>query len=191
MKVILNDFVAHLGSPGDEVDVAPGFARNYLLPKKLAMTADDSNRKTFQNNLKQRARKITNIKAGAEEKKAALQALEPLVFVRRSGEGGRLFGSVTSADIEEALKEKGFAVEKKQIELKQPIKTISDMSVSIKLHQKVTATVTVSVQAEKVEAAQAAEEAVLSVEEAQLAAHAAAAPPKGRDDDDDDDDYDL
>ncbi len=151
MKVILNDFVAHLGAPGDEVSVAPGYARNYLLPKKLAIVADAANKKTFENNLRQRARKLTRIKAGADEKKAQLEALETLVFTRRAGEGGKLFGSVTSHDIEEALKAKGFVIEKKQIELKQPIKTVMDTNVAVKLHQKVIAMIKVSVQGEATE----------------------------------------
>ena len=148
MKIILNDFVAHLGAPGDEVNVAPGYARNYLLPKKLAVEATEGNRKTYENNLRHRARKLVKIKSEAEVQKEKIDALEALVFTRKSGEEGKLFGSVTSGDIEEALTEKGFRIERKQIELKSPIKLVSQTAVTIKIFSGVKAVVTVVVQAE-------------------------------------------
>lgn len=180
MKVILSDFVPHLGVPGDEVDVAPGYARNFLLPKNLAFEATEGNRKTYENNLRQRARKLTRLKTEAEAKKEALEKLEPLIFVRKAGDEGKLFGSVTSADIEAALREHGFAVEKKQIELRQPLKTVCDAVVTVKLHAKVSASVKLSVQGEApekspeelFEEAQAAAELAAAAEDAEAVATA-------------------
>lgn len=148
MKIILNDFVPHLGAPGDRVEVADGYARNYLIPKKLAAEATAGAIKTFENNLKQRARKLSRVLTEAEEKKNRIENLEPLVFIRKSGEEGKLFGSVTSSDIEEELKAKGFTIEKKQIELKQPIKSISETTVTVKLFTGINAQVKVAVEAE-------------------------------------------
>jgi len=139
MKVILSDFVPHLGAPGDEVNVAPGYARNYLIPKKLGFEANDANRRTYENNLKQRARKLAKMLQEAEAQKAAVEKVESLTFHRKSGEEGKLFGSVTSADIEEALKEKGFDIDKKRIGLTQPIKHVGETEIFIKIHSKVTA----------------------------------------------------
>jgi len=148
MKVILTDFVQSLGAPGDEIDVAPGYARNYLIPKGLGFEATASNRKTYENNLKQRARKMAKAIKEAEAQKAQVDLLEKFVFTRRAGEDGRLFGSVTSADIEKALAERGFNIGKRQIELKQPIKTVSEVEVMVKIHTGVSAKVMVAVEAE-------------------------------------------
>ncbi len=148
MKVILTDFVQSLGAPGDEIDVAPGYARNYLIPKGLGFEATASNRKTYENNLKQRARKMAKVIKEAEAQKVQVDVLETFVFTRRAGEDGRLFGSVTSADIEKAVAERGFNISKRQIELKQPIKTVSEVEVMVKIHTGVSAKVMVSVEAE-------------------------------------------
>ena len=158
MKIILNDFVPNLGVPGDQVEVADGYARNYLIPKKLADEATAGAIKTYDNNLKQRARKLSRVLTEAEEKKNKLESLPTLVFTRKAGEEGKLFGSVTSGDIEDALKAKGFSVEKKQIELKQPIKSISETTVAVKLFTNVAAQVKVSVEAEVEEIAPQEEE---------------------------------
>ncbi len=158
IKVVLNDFVEHLGAPGDQVEVARGYARNYLLPKKLAFEATAANMKTFENNLKQRARKLAQFQSQAEAMKQKLEALDTLTFERKSGDEGKLFGSVTNADIETSLKEKGFQIERKQIVLKHPIKSITLQEVPVKIHSKVTALIKVEVVAEKSE--QAPEEVV-------------------------------
>ena len=158
MKIILNDFVPHLGAPGDQVEVADGYARNYLIPKKLADEATAGAVKTYENNLKQRARKLSRVLTEAEEKKSKLESLPTLVFTRKAGEEGKLFGSVTSGDIEEALKEKGFTIDKKQIGLKQPIKSVSETTVPVKLFTKVAAQVKVAVEAEVEETPEPEEE---------------------------------
>ncbi len=148
MKVILNEFVPQLGEAGDTVDVSPGYARNYLVPQKLAFEATPANIKTYENNLKQRARKISKLIKDAEEQKAKLEAAGQLVFVRKAGEDGKLFGSVTSSDIVEALKEKGFEVDRRKIALDHPIKTVGEVEARIKIHSKVTAAIKIMTQAE-------------------------------------------
>lgn len=172
MKIILNDFVAHLGAPGDQVDVAPGYARNYLLPKKLAFEATAGNVRTYENNLKQRAKKLARILVEAEAQKAKLDGEKLLSFERRAGEEGKLFGSVTSADIEETLTGRGYVIEKKQIELKVPIKIVGETDVIIKIHSQVKATIKVVVSAENKEGA------LVPGEAAARAAEAALAPPE-------------
>ncbi|MGK7344526.1 MAG: 50S ribosomal protein L9 [Candidatus Nitrospinota bacterium M3_3B_026] len=151
MKVILNDFVPSLGAPGDEVDVAPGYARNYLIPRKLGFEATEGNRRTYENNLKQRARKLARILSEAEAQKARLEKMDPLVFTRKAGEEGKLFGSVTNSDIEKELSERGFEIDRKKIDLVQPIKNIGEMDVTIKIHSQVSAAVKVIVQSEAAE----------------------------------------
>ncbi|MDH5510427.1 MAG: 50S ribosomal protein L9 [Nitrospinota bacterium] len=148
MKIILNEYVPNLGDAGERVTVAGGYARNYLLPKKLAFEATAANVKTYENNLKQKARKLVKFHGEAEAKKAQLEAVGPLDFTRKSGEMGKLFGSVTSADLGEALAAKGFDIDKRRIVLNNPIKSLGETSVEIKLHPKVTAVVKVVVHAD-------------------------------------------
>lgn len=168
MKVILTDFVQSLGSPGDEVDVAPGYARNYLIPKNFGFEATVGNCKTYDNNLKQRARKIAKIIKGAEAQKNQVDALGTFVFTRKAGEDGKLFGSVTSADIEKMLAGHGFNISKRQIDLRQPIKTISETDVLVKIHTDVTATVRVVIEAEAVEKVEDEDEENLATVEAEM-----------------------
>ncbi|MDH5756467.1 MAG: 50S ribosomal protein L9 [Nitrospinota bacterium] len=149
MKVILKEYVPNLGDAGDQVVVAAGYARNYLLPKKIAFEATVVNMKTYENNLKQRARKLVKIHSEAEEKRKQLEGVGTLEFIRKAGEMGKLFGSVTSGDVCDALKEKGFEIDKKRIAISSPIKALGETSVQIKLHPKVTAVVKVNVVAEE------------------------------------------
>ncbi|MBI4666816.1 MAG: 50S ribosomal protein L9 [Nitrospinae bacterium] len=148
MKVILSDYVQSLGSAGEEVNVAPGYARNFLIPRGLAFEATEASRKTFNNNLKQRARKLARAISDAESLKGVLEGMEPLVFTRASGEDGKLFGSVTSADIVEALKGRGHEFDKRKVELDRPIKTLGDHEVTLHIHGKVNARLEISVHAE-------------------------------------------
>lgn len=159
MKVILTEFIKTLGEPGQEVNVAPGYARNYLIPRKLAMTATPGNVRTFTTNQTQRARKIARSLADAETLKSAMESLEPLVFTRKAGEDGKLFGSVTNADVETALKERGFDVDKKKIEMDHHIKQAGDTEVVVRLQPRITARVKVSVRPEVVEAPKQEEDA--------------------------------
>ncbi|MCX6552900.1 MAG: 50S ribosomal protein L9 [Acidobacteria bacterium] len=144
MEVILRDHVENLGRRGDVVKVADGYARNYLLPRKLALPATEANRKVVE-----RQRKIVDAheaaeKAGAETL-AARMAQAECVLARRVGEHETLYGSVTSADIAEALAAKGFEIDKRKIQLDEPLKQIGEFTVPIKLHREVVAQLRVKV----------------------------------------------
>lgn len=144
MEVILRDHVDHLGSRGEVVRVADGYARNYLLPRKLALVATEANRKWIA-----RERKIVEAKESEERAVAQmiadrLSALD-LVITRRVGENDQLYGSVTNADIGELLAAKGFDVDRRKILLPDPLKTVGEAIVPVKLHRDVTARLTVHV----------------------------------------------
>jgi large subunit ribosomal protein L9 len=147
MEVILKEDVANLGSRGEVVKVADGYGRNYLLPRKLAMQATAANKAVIEQMKHAAARRSATEKTQAEE---LVTKLEPVVlsFTRKSGEAGHLFGSVTSADIAAALAAEGFEVDRRKIQLPEPIKSLGDTSVAIKLHREVTAHVKVTVLAE-------------------------------------------
>ncbi|MGA2349966.1 MAG: 50S ribosomal protein L9 [Terracidiphilus sp.] len=161
MEVILKDDVINLGHRGDMVKVADGYARNYLLPRKLALQATLANKAVVEQMKNAAARRSATEKAQAE---ALVVKLEPVVldFTRKSGEAGHLFGSVTSADIAAALTGKGFEIDRRKIQLDEPLKSVGEFSVAIKLYREVTAHVKVTVVAEASEevAAPAAEAAV-------------------------------
>jgi len=144
MEVILRDHVEHVGRRGEIVKVADGYARNYLLPRKLALEASEANRKRVE-----RERKIVEARE-AEERGAAeaiasrLTALE-LSIARKVGENDQLYGSVTNADIGELLKAKGFDIDRRKILLPDPLKALGESTVPVKLHRDVTAQVRVVV----------------------------------------------
>src|ERR1700722_12423839 len=174
MEVILKEDVADLGFRGEVVKVADGYARNYLLPRKLAMQANAANKAVIEQMKSAAARRSASEKAQAE---LLLAQLEPLVlsFTRKSGEGGHLFGSVTSSDIAAELAAQGHEVDRRKIQLGDPIKAVGDFKVAVRLHREVTARVTVKVQAEvteedKAAAANAASAGAASTEEAAEAA---------------------
>ena len=144
MEVILRRHVDNLGDRGTIVKVADGYARNYLLPQKLALLATDGNRKHIE-----RERKIVEAheaqeKAQAEGIASRLLGIE-VVIARRVGETGHLYGSVTTADIADYLKEKGFEVDRRRLILPEPLKAIGDHDVPLKLHRDVTVTLKVQV----------------------------------------------
>jgi large subunit ribosomal protein L9 len=154
MEVILREHVDNLGRRGEIVKVADGYARNYLLPRKLALLATEGNRKQIE---RERAKLEA---AEAEERKVAealasrLGALE-VVIARKVGETDALYGSVTAADITEALTAKGYDVDRRKLQLAEPIKKIGDVDVPVRLTRDVTATVKVRVVAEGTEAQRA------------------------------------
>jgi large subunit ribosomal protein L9 len=147
MEVILKEDVANLGHRGDVVKVADGYGRNFLLPRKLAMQATQANKAVIEQMKSAAARRSATEKVQAE---ALAAKLEPLVlsFTRKSGENGHLFGSVTSVDIAGELETQGFEVDRRKIQLPDPIKALGDHSVAIKLHREVTAHLKVKVLAE-------------------------------------------
>jgi large subunit ribosomal protein L9 len=162
MEVILKEDVANLGHRGDVVKVADGYGRNFLLPRKLALQATLANKAVIEQMKTAAARRSATEKTQAEE---LVSKLEPLVlsFTRKSGESGQLFGSVTSVDIASELATKGFEVDRRKIQLDEPLKSLGDFNVAIKLHREVTAHVKVKVVADAtVEAAEpVAEEALV------------------------------
>ncbi len=150
MEVILKEDVADLGFRGEVVKVADGYARNYLLPRKLAMQATAANKAVIEQMKAAAARRSATEKAQAED---LLTQLEPLVlsFTRKAGEAGHLFGSVTSSDIAAELAAQGHEVDRRKIQLGDPLKSVGDFKVAIRLHREVTARVTVKVAAEVTE----------------------------------------
>jgi len=162
MEVILKEDVANLGHRGDVVKVADGYGRNFLLPRKLALQATLINKAVIEQMKTSAARRSASEKALAEQLAARL---EPLVlsFTRKSGENGHLFGSVTSSDIAGDLETKGIEVDRRKIQLDEPLKSLGDFSVAIKLHREVTAHIKVKVLGEATTEAPAAEPVVESV----------------------------
>ena len=148
MEVILREDVPQLGQRGDLVKVKPGYARNYLIPRKLAMPATAGARKQVADMKAANARKDAREKSGAESLAAQLGELT-LTLTAKAGEQDQLFGSVTTMDIAAALEAKGFNIDRRTIELEEPIKTIGEYSVPVRLHHDVTAAVKVNVTREE------------------------------------------
>jgi large subunit ribosomal protein L9 len=147
MEVILREHVDNLGRRGEVVKVADGYARNYLLPRKLALLVTDGNKKTIEREkVKFDAKELEEQKV-AEAVAARLTSVE-VSIARKVGETEVLFGSVTTADIAEALAAKGFDIDRRKLHLAEPIKKLGDYDVPLKLHRDVTATVKVKVVAE-------------------------------------------
>jgi len=136
MEVILKEDVAKLGSRGDVVKVAEGYGRNYLLPRKLAIEATPANRAVIEQMKAAAVRRLAREKGDAEALAKQVAGVE-LSFTRKSGEHDQLFGSVTSADIARELEHKGFNIDRRKIQLDEPLKTLGDFSVSIRLHRDV------------------------------------------------------
>lgn len=148
MNVILKEDVKNLGRMGDTVDVKDGYARNYLLPKKLAIEASDRNLKAVEELKKQIARRLEKEK---EDAKSLAQKLSVLTLTLRAkaGEEGKLFGSITTMDIEEALRGQGLEIDKKKITLEEPIKRLGSYTASVRLGPEATATLVIEVEAEQ------------------------------------------
>jgi large subunit ribosomal protein L9 len=151
MEVILKEDVTNLGNRGDVVKVADGFGRNYLLPQKLALEATTANKAVIVQMKASAVRKSAKEKSEAQELVAQLDALA-LSFSRKTGENDHLFGSVTSADIAQQLESKGFNIDRRKISLQEPLKSLGEFLVPVKLHREVTAHVKVSVVADAVAA---------------------------------------
>jgi len=148
MEVILREEVPNLGTVGDIVKVKPGFARNYLLPRGLAVVADRRNVHAVEHQKRVADAKRERDHRHAETLAQQLTSLR-LTIKARAGEEGKLFGSVTNQDIERALADKGFTIERRRIRLEEPIKSIGEHSVPVHLMARVDAHVTVVVEAEE------------------------------------------
>jgi len=144
IEVILKDHVEHLGRRGEIVKVADGYARNYLLPRKLALAVTESNRRQIDAERK-RAEAVEAEETQAAEALAARLSAAECVVARKVGESETLYGSVTSADIADALGAQQFEIDKRKIQLPEPIKALGEFDVPIRLHRAVTATVKVRV----------------------------------------------
>jgi len=147
MDVILREHVDNLGRRGEVVKVADGYARNYLLPRKLALLATEGNKKHIERERVKFEARESEEKKVAEAMAARIANIE-IVIARKVGETEALYGSVTSADVAEALAAKGFEIERRKLQLPEPIKKIGDVDVPIRLHREVTAAVKVRVVAE-------------------------------------------
>ena len=144
MRVILKDDVKGLGGMGQEVDVAGGYGRNYLVPKGLAMVATVGNLKTLKNEISQKSRKITKLKVEAEELAKRIENIS-CRLAKKAGESDKLFGSVTSQEIADQLKKEGFDIDKRKIDINAPIKNLGTHSVSIRVYPGVAANLKVEV----------------------------------------------
>ncbi len=144
IEVILREHVDKLGRRGDVVKVADGYARNYLLPRNLALPVTEGNRRRIEHERKLAEQRELAEKGAAEATAARLNALVCEV-ARRVGENDVLYGSVTSADVAECLAAQGFEIEKRKIHLEEPLKELGEFKVPIRLHREVTADVTVKV----------------------------------------------
>lgn len=144
MEVILREDIQELGSKGDIVTVKDGYARNYLLPQKLALLATTGTRKQVAEMKAAAARKDASQKSAAETLAEQMSAVE-LTFTVKAGESDQLFGSVTSMDIAEALEAKGFSIDRRKVELAEPIRTLGEYTVSVRIHREVAASVKLQV----------------------------------------------
>jgi large subunit ribosomal protein L9 len=150
MEVILKEDVNKLGHRGDVVKVADGYGRNYLLPGKLAIEATANNKAVIEQMKGSSIRKLAKEKIESEELSKKLEAVE-LVFERKVGENDHLFGSVTSGDIAHQLEEKGYIIDRRKISLEEPLKTLGEFHVPIKLHREVTTHLKVTVKGDQPE----------------------------------------
>lgn len=144
MQVILREDVAHLGEVGDVVNVKPGFARNYLLPRGLAVQASARQMKRLEHEQRVIEARVAKDRGEAEDRARKLANVE-LVIEKAAGDNDKLFGSVTAMEIEALLREKGFDVDRRKIQLDENIKQLGDYEVDIKLHRDVKATIRVQV----------------------------------------------
>ena len=148
MEVILREDVEKLGNRGEVVKVAPGYARNFLLPKKLAVAATESNKKIVEQERQAHLRKETKLQGEAEDLSKLLTGVS-VTILQKAGENDQLFGSVTVKDVADALAAKNFTIDRRKIQLEEPIRQLGEFKVPVRLHKDVTAEVTVVVAKEE------------------------------------------
>ena len=144
MEVILREDIDKVGSRGEVVKVAAGYARNFLLPRRLAVVASEANKKIVEQERQAHLRKEAKLASEAADLGKLIGAVS-ITIAQKAGENYQLFGSVNSKDIVEALEKQGYAVERRKIALEEPIKTLGEFKVPVKLHREVTAEITVNV----------------------------------------------
>jgi large subunit ribosomal protein L9 len=147
MQIILQEDVEKLGNRGDVVAVKPGYARNFLLPHKLAIEATAGNMKALER-IRGSLAKKTATELDAAKKQAELLTGVSLKFTRKTGENDQMFGSVTTADIADGLKAQGFEVDKRQIQLKDPVKALGEYPVTVKVFRDIIAEIKIHVDKE-------------------------------------------
>ena len=148
MQIILQEDVEKLGHRGQIVEVAEGYARNYLLPRKLALPVSQGNLKQLEQIKRSLAKREATERDGAQKQAELLGSLT-VEFARKAGENEQMFGSVTAGDISESLAKQGYTVDKRKIQLDQPIKTLGEYQVPAKLHREVNASIKVVVRKEQ------------------------------------------
>ena len=148
MEIILREDVDKLGARGDVVKVAAGYARNFLLPKKLAVAATDANKKIVEQEKQAHLRREAKATGEAQDL-AKLMAAVTVTIPRKAGENDQLFGSVTAADVSDALAAQKYTIERRRIVLDEPIRTLGAHKITLRLHRDVTAEITVNVTKEE------------------------------------------
>jgi large subunit ribosomal protein L9 len=144
MEVILREDIEKLGGRGEVVKVPSGYARNFLLPRRLAVAATDANRKIIEQERQGHLRREAKLEGEAQDLSKLVSAVT-LTIPRKAGENDQLFGSVTANDIADALAAEKYTVERRRIQLEEPIRTLGEHKVSVRLHRNVTAEITVNV----------------------------------------------
>ncbi|HML17897.1 MAG TPA: 50S ribosomal protein L9 [Bryobacteraceae bacterium] len=144
MEVILREDVEKLGNRGQIVKVAPGYARNFLLPKRLAVPASESNKKIVEQERQAHLRKEAKVQADAVELAKLMGPVE-VTIAQKAGENDQLFGSVTAGDVAVALEKLGYAIDRRKVHLEEPIKMLGDFKVAVKLHRDVSVEIPVHV----------------------------------------------
>src|SRR5215470_15688348 len=144
MEVILREDIEKLGNRGQVVKVAPGYARNFLIPKKLAVVANESNKKIVEQERQAHLRKEAKLKTEAEDLSKLLTGVS-VTIAQKAGENDQLFGSVTTKDVADALAVKNYNIDRRKVHLDEPIKQLGEYKVPVRLHKDVTAEITVVV----------------------------------------------
>jgi large subunit ribosomal protein L9 len=144
MEVILREDIDKLGSRGQVVKVAAGYARNFLLPRRLAVEASESNKKIVEQERQAHLRKESKLQADAADL-AKLMAHVEVTIAQKAGENDQLFGSVTSSDIAVGLEKLGYTIDRRKVHLEEPIKTLGDYKVAVRLHKEVSIEIPVHV----------------------------------------------
>ena len=144
MEVILREDIDKLGNRGEVVKVAAGYARNFLLPRRMAVAATDSNKKIVEQERQAHLRREAKEQGAAADLGKLLSAVE-LTIAQKAGESDQLFGSVTAADISAALEKQGYTIDRRKVILEDPIKTLGDYKVTLKLHREVSVEIPVHV----------------------------------------------
>jgi large subunit ribosomal protein L9 len=148
MEIILREDVEHLGARGQLVKVAAGYARNFLLPEKLGVPATDSNRKIVEQERQAHLRKDAKLKSEAEDL-AKLLGTVTVSIARKAGESDQLFGSVTAGDVADALAAQKYVIDRRKIQMEEPIKTLGEHKVTVRTHKEVSVEITVNVTREE------------------------------------------